>query len=251
MLKLNKQILVNIIFSLASLLIILFISVFILLPFFSIDKVNLDSELTFTRNFPDIAGLDKYSSYLFLNVNDVKNRIMNEPLVRKVYVKKSFPDTLNVTVYGREALASAFNEKDGISVPMCIDENGVVFQVGNEIKDIDLPVISGDIDFNNVTRGGSIPKVLIPLLKSLKVIRGESPKLYSSISEIYINKRGDMTFDLTLYFTYTSIKALVKGILTSQELKNIVVVTSLLHKEGVSVEQVDFRADEIVYKEKG
>lgn len=249
--KLNKNMLINTIYALISLFILLFISVYILLPYFSIDRVVLDSELKFSRSFTEIAGLDKYSSYLFIDVDDVKQRVMNEPLVRKVYVKKLFPDTLDVTVYGREALASAFSNVEGISVPMCIDENGIVFQIGDEVKDIDLPVISGDIDFNNVTRGGGIPKVLIPLLKSLKSIRGESPNLYSSISEIYINKRGDMTFDLTLYFTFTPIKALVKGVLTGQELKNIVVVTSLLHDEGVSVNQVDFRSDEIVYKEKG
>ncbi len=60
-----------------------------------------------------------------------------------------------------------------------------------------------------------------------------------------------MTFDLTLHFTFTSIKALVKGMLSSQELKNIVVVTSLLHKEDVTVDLVDFRSDEIVYRNKG
>lgn len=59
-----------------------------------------------------------------------------------------------------------------------------------------------------------------------------------------------MTFDLTLNFTYSPIKALVKDILTVEQLKNIVVVISLLDKENISVDLVDFREDEIVYREK-
>lgn len=247
----NKVILIKIIYVLISLFIFMTISVFVLLPFFSIDKINLESELSFSRSFPEVAGLDKNSSFLFINIDNVKNRLLSEPLVRKVFIEKSFPDTLNITVYGREALAIAYSNREGISTPLCLDENGVVFQVGSDVKDVDLPVISGDIDFDNVTNGGEIPKALVPLLKSLKEIRGNSPTLYSSISEIYINKRGDMTFDLTLHFTFTTIKALVKGMLSSQELKNIVVVTSLLHKEDVTVDLVDFRSDEIVYRNRG
>lgn len=247
----NKNILIKIIYSLSATLLLLIITVYGFLPFFSVDKINLESELSFSDDFSTIAGLTSSSSLLFLNVENVKNRILSEPLVRKVFIEKSFPDTLNITVYGREALAIAYSENGGVSTPLCLDENGVIFQVGPEVKDVDLPVISGDIDFSNVTIGGEIPKALIPLLKCLKDIRRQSPDLYSSISEIYINKRGDMTFDLTLYFTFTNIRALVKGILSSQELKNIVVVTSLLHKEDVSVDLVDFRADEIVYRNEG
>lgn len=247
----NRDILIKTIYTLLVVLILMVLSVYVLLPYFTIDKINLDSELSFKREFIEVAGLNKNSSYLFLNVESVKNKLLREPLVRKVFIEKSFPDTLNITVYGREALAVAYSDRDGVSTPLCFDENGVVFKVGGDVDDVDLPVISGDIDFENVTAGGEIPVALVPLLKSLKGIRKRSPDLYASISEIYINKRGDMTFDLTLHFTFTSIKALVKGILTSQELKNIIVVTSLLHEKKVTVDLVDFRADEIVYRNRG
>ena len=42
----------------------------------------------------------------------------------------------------------------------------------------------------------------------------------------------------------------MRDLITVDEIKNIIVVISLLEKEGVSVELVDFREDEIVYREK-
>ena len=59
-----------------------------------------------------------------------------------------------------------------------------------------------------------------------------------------------MTFDLVMHFTFSSIKALVRDVITVEELKNIVIVISLLDRESVPVDLVDFREDEIVYREK-
>lgn len=245
----NRSIIIAIYSLLATLGILLFFG-FVIIPFFTIKEIKLDSSLSFPTSLEKIAGLDSYSSFLFINSNDIENRILEQPLVRKVFVEKAFPDTLNITVLGRKALAIAYIDKDGSSLPVCFDENGVVFQIGDEIDDINLPIISGDIDFNMVSMGGELPRVLVPLLKSLKDIRGVAPILYASVSEIIVVKRGEMTFDLNLNFNFSPIKALVKGVLEVKELKNIVVVISLLQKESVSVEQVDFREDEIVYMEK-
>ncbi len=238
------------IYSLFTLLILISVFGFFILPFFTIKEIKLDSSLSFVTEIEKIAGLDKYSSFLFLNPNTIEKRILEQPLVRKVFVQKSFPDTLNITVFGRKALAIAYIEQDNLSIPICFDENGVVFQIGSEIKDINLPVLSGDIDFQKVTMGGELPRVLVPLLKSLKEVRGSVPDYYTSISEIIVTKRGEMTFDLVMHFTFSPIKALVRDVISVEELKNIVVVISLLDRESVSVDQVDFREDEIVYREK-
>lgn len=238
------------IYSLLTVLILISVFGFFVLPFFTIKEIKLDSSLSFVSDIRKIAGLDKYSSFLFLNPDNIEKRILEQSLVRKVFVEKIFPDTLNITVFGRKALAIAYVEQDNISVPICFDENGVVFQIGNEIKDINLPVLSGDIDFQKVTMGGELPRVLVPLLKSLKEVRGGVPEYYTSISEIIVIKRGEMTFDLVMHFTFSPIKALIRDVLSVEELRNIVVVISLLDRESVSVDQVDFREDEIVYREK-
>ncbi len=238
------------IYFLSILLIVISLLGFLILPFFSIKEIKLDSSLSFTSSIEKIAGLDKYSSFLFVDTKEIEERILHQPLVRNVSVEKSFPDTLKITVLGRKAIAIAYVEKQGFSVPLCFDENGVVFQIGDEISDVNLPVLSGDVDFNKVTMGGELPRVLVPLLKSLKEVRGEMPGYYTSISEVVVTKRGDMTFDLVLNFTFSPIKALVRDLITVDEIKNIIVVISLLEKEGVSVELVDFREDEIVYREK-
>ncbi|MGL1894325.1 MAG: FtsQ-type POTRA domain-containing protein [Spirochaetaceae bacterium] len=246
----NNSVLINLIYTLTVSLFIMLITAFFILPYFTIKEIKLNSSLSFSSSLEQIAGLDSYSSYLLIKPKIIEDRILKEPLVRKVSVEKSFPDTLNITVLGRKALAISYIKKDGISIPLCFDENGVVFKIGEEINDINLPVISGDIDFKKVTMGGELPRVLVPLLKSLKNVRGSVPKLYSSISEISVIKRGEMTFDLILNFTHSPIKALVKDVLTIPQLKNIVVVISLLDKEEISVDLVDFREDEIVYREK-
>lgn len=246
----NNRYLFSSIYILTALLIFVFFLGFFILPFFSIKEIKLDSSLSFTRDIKYIAGLDNYSSFLFVDPDDIERRILEEPLVRKVYVEKTFPSTLNITVFGRKALATAYIDQEGISVPLCFDENGVVFQIGDEIEDVNLPVISGDIDFDTVTMGGELPKVLVPLLRSLKEIRGVSPDYYSAISEIMVTKRGEMTFDLIIHFTFSPIKAMVRDLLSAEELKNIIVVISLLEEEALSINHVDFREDEIVYREK-
>lgn len=246
----NNKGIISVIYILTVILFLFIMTGFFILPYFSIKEIKLDSSLSFSRDIKNIAGLDRYSSFLFVNTEDIENRILNEPLVRKVHVEKVFPNILNITVFGRKALAMAYTQRDGLSIPLCFDENGVVFQVGDEIEDVDLPVISGDIDFDKVTMGGELPKVLVPLLKSLKDIRGNYPDYYSSISEIMVKKKGDMTFDLMLHLTFSPIKAVVRDILSGEELKNIIVVLSLLEEESLSIEYVDFREDEIVYREK-
>lgn len=246
----SNRVVINTIYTLFTMLIITSIFGFIILPFFKIKEIKLDSSLSFITDIEKIAGLDNYSSFLFLSPETVENRILKQPLVRKVFVEKAFPDTLKITVFGRKALAIAYIEQDNISIPICFDENGVVFQIGHEIEDINLPVLSGDIDFGKISMGGELPRVLVPLLKSLKDVRGKVPEYYTSISEIIVEKRGEMTFDLVMHFTFTPIKALVRDVITVEELKNIVVVISLLDRESVQVDQVDFREDEIVYREK-
>ncbi|OQY40049.1 MAG: hypothetical protein B6229_02565 [Spirochaetaceae bacterium 4572_7] len=247
----SREILIKIIYGLSIVFILIIFLVFVLFPFFKIDRVNLDSELVFSRNITEIAGLDSNSSFLFLNIDEVQSRLLREPLVRKVFIDKQFPNTLNITIFGREALVIGYANRDGLSIPLCFDENGVAFQIGERVEDVDLPVISGDIDFNKVTNGGGLPVVLVPLLKSLKEIRGIVPDIYSTISEIAIIKRGDMTYDLEMNFTFSKIRALLQGDICVEQLKNVVVVTSLLDRENVSVSFIDFRADQIVYKEEG
>lgn len=238
------------IYILAGILLLITVFGFFILPFFSIKEIKLDSSLSFSSDIKKIAGLDSYSSFLFVNSDEIEKRILEESLVRKVFVEKSFPDTLNITVFGRKALAIAYIVRNDISVPLCFDENGVIFRIGDEIEDINLPIISGDIDFNMVTMGGELPKILVPLLKSLKDVRGSLPDYYSVISEIVVIKRGSMTFDLALHFTFSPIKAMVRDIISIDELRNIIVVISLLEGESISIDYVDFRENEIVYKEK-
>lgn len=246
----NREIIIRAIYILSILFLGISLFAFFIIPFFTIKEIKLDSAVAFSSDIKKIAGLDSYSSFLFIDTSLIEQRIVKEPLVRKVYVEKSFPDTLKITVFGRKALAISYARKDGVSVPVCFDENGVVFQIGEDIDDINLPVLSGDIDFDKVTMGGELPDVLVPLLKSLKEVRGTVPEYYSSISEIVVKKKGNMTYDLTLYFIFSPIKALIGDVITTSELKNIIVVISLLNREGVAVDLVDFREDEIVYREK-
>lgn len=246
----SRLIMIKTVYSLIVMLFIMVIAIYLILPYFRIDRVNLlDPEIKFSRDITTLAGLNSYSSFLFLNTKRIEDKLMSEPLVRKVSVEKSFPDTLNIRIFGRDALAMAYDNRAGESVPLCFDENGVLFLEGDEVSYYDLPVLTGDMDFSGVSKGATIPKAVIPLLANLKEIRAKSPDLYSSISEISIIKKGDMTFDMVLFFTFTPIRAIVGSVLTPEQLESIVVLNSLLQRDKVSVEEVDFRSEEIVYRE--
>lgn len=246
----SRDVMIKAIHGLLFIVFFMVLSIFLILPFFRIDKINLlDAEISFKRDIADIIGLNNYSSFLFLNTERVENKLLEEPLVRKVFAYKSFPDTLNVRIFGREALAIAYDTRDEKSIPLCFDENGVLFLEGKDVEFFDLPILTGDMDFSGVRKGGKLPRAVVPLLNNLKEIRAKNPELYSSISEISVIKKGDMTFDMVLFFTFTPIKAIVGSVLTPEQLESIVVVNSLLQRDGVSVNQVDFRSEEIIYRE--
>ncbi len=231
------------------LLIILF-SLFVIFPFFRIKEVNLiDSEISISMDDLAKAGLNSHTSFLFLDEKKIVNNIEHEPMVRKAIVEKKFPDKLEITVFGRKALAMAYTQVDSVIIPLSFDENGVLFEMGDEVEIGKLPIISGDLDFSNVTKGGALPRSIIPVLRDLKDIRLKTPDLYNSISEIYVEKKGESSFDMILFFTFTTIKARIGSSLTSSQLESIIVVNSLLHRDKTDIDEVDFRSREFIYRE--
>ncbi len=62
------------------------------------------------------------------------------------------------------------------SVPVMIDNEGVVFEIGKSVTDYTMPVISG-LKFRNLKLGVKLPAELCRYFSELKTLQDTSPLL--------------------------------------------------------------------------
>jgi cell division protein FtsQ len=205
------------------------------------------------RSFPGLgdaevlarAGVASDSS--FVNFNSARAAAALEELytVGEALVKKRFPDSLSITIKPRRACAMAFAVSRGKTCPVFFDQEGVVFRVGadgEELKALSekLPIISGLV-FEDVKPGVRLPENLRPLLANLETINARSPLLLSLVSEIRIHKKLYDGYELVLYPAHVPIRFRVGPELTEEILRYIMLVIDVFKRQGVEIDEVDFR----------
>ncbi len=129
-------------------------------PNLVIRKVMVESELALSdEEILRLAGLRSKEYYFALDPETVRRNLETFPRVRKAVIEKVFPDTVRIVLYERKPLAISFAESTGRTVPLAIDREGVIFQMGDEVDRLDLPVISG-IRFETAQPGMRLPETL-------------------------------------------------------------------------------------------
>lgn len=245
-----KKSLVYLTYITAALFLLEGLVIFAVMPLFQIRSVTLDNRVIEDKKLLSLAGIEGNEYYFLLDEEEIRQKLESHHLIRKAIVHKGFPDSLNIVVYGRKAVAVSYINKGDLTIPVCFDEKGVVFEMDKGVADLDLPVISGDIDFTGIGVGGRLPDVITPLLKQLKELRRDEPLLYGVISELTIRKKGAGTFDILLALTNKSVKVEIENSITKELVKHILLVTDLLDSKNISLETIDFRTNEVVYTTK-
>lgn len=226
---------------------------FVISPRLVIRNISVESNLSLSEEeILAMVGLREKVYFFSLDVGQVREKLEAYPLIKRAVVEKNFPDSLKIAIYGRRPLALALAAgAGGVSLPLALDEEGVVFQIGASITNYDLPVISG-LQFSQVRVGTRLPAALSPLIADLERLRRQFPDLYRLISEVRVISREGNRYELLLCLLTHSIKLRFGGGITGSGLKNGVMLLDLIEKQGFSdnVREIDFRTGEVVYRVK-
>ncbi|GHU38484.1 cell division protein FtsQ [Spirochaetia bacterium] len=220
-------------------------------PLSSVDIKTIDGV---TRNdVLAMAGITPRSSYMSVNVKEVEESLMRNPLISSAQVIKHFPEDVEIVLSGREPCAVSLASVNGKSIPLFYDKEGVIFKIGN--KDVPnipstVPLISG-LQFGNIVIGTKLPEFLLPLLDDIEEVKTKSPELLSVISEIHVSKKTYDGFDLILYPAYNTVKIRLGADLKDETLRYMLLLLDVLKEKNLHVDEIDFRTGTASYTVKG
>jgi len=224
-----------------------------LAPRMLVKNISIHSDLPLSEaEILAIAGIEGSPYYFSLQEEQLRQRLAAVPAVRRVEVRKGFPDTLHLSLSGRRALSLLFCDTTSggraASVPLAVDEEGVVFQMGPSVSDWDLPVISG-VKFAAAEMGVRLPEDLRPVLQDLQGLRGSDPELFRLISELRLVSRSGSLREMVVYLVPYRVPLRMGPRLQPAAVRTAVVILDLLAKQGLSgrLRELDLRTGEIVY----
>jgi len=223
---------------------------FVFSPRTVIKKLIVNSNIALTdEEVIEIAGLKEGATYFGINTEEIEKKLGAYPMVKSVEVTRVFPDTLKLTLQGRTPLAISLISSQNRSIPVVVDEEGVVFQIGSSVTEWDLPVITG-MQFKEIRAGTRLPEMIYPLLDELQRLKTKDPDLYRLISEIRILPKTGGNYELELCPLNYPVKLLFGPNLSGSSLRNAVLILDLLSSQGLSerVGALDLRTGEVVYR---
>lgn len=198
-----------------------------------------------------LAEIDRDLFYFNVDPEKISKLLGSYPLIQKAEVEKKFPDSLHIDITGREPLGVSILDTGDGAVPIVFDQEGVVFQIGESVADMDNLVVSG-IVFRNIRLGMKLPEEVRGLLRDLYTLKTESPRLFSLLSEVKIVKRSSSRYEAVLYFTGYQMPVRTGMSIDETELKYILMVLDVVTIEDLKkrVRELDLRSGEVVYKVK-
>ena len=223
----------------------------LLVPRLTVRNITVRSDLEFSREeVLAVAGVDKNVYYFNLDTAEIRRSLESLPAVREAFVQKVFPDGLLITLHGRIPLSVLFfTTPQGDSVPLVIDEQGVVFQIGSAVTSWDLPVITG-VKFTRLRAGMRLPPALGPFLRDLRSLQAREPELFSLVSEVRpISGRSGIE-EILLYPVQHPVRLRLPTSLEPALLRNALLILDLLAAQGLTdrVREIDLRSRDAVYR---
>jgi len=197
-----------------------------------------------------VAGIEKSMYYYNLDTVEIRRNLEGLAQIREAVVEKVFPDALNITLYERVPLAIFFfTTPEGASIPLVIDDQGVVFQIGSGVSEWDLPVITG-VKFRQLKVGMKLPEALRPILQDLRTLKNQEPDLFRLISELRLISKSTGVLDILLYPIQYPVRLRLSGGLDPAVMRNSFVILDLLagQKALREVRELDMRTGEVVYR---
>lgn len=224
---------------------------FVVAPRLTVRNIVIRSDLSLSKEeILSVAGTEENAFFYEIEPARIRDALEQLPMVRKAVVEKTFPDSLHITLYGRIPLSILFfTTPEGSSIPMVIDDQGVIFEIGSVLSEWDLPVITG-LEFKSLQVGTRLPEKVQPILQDLHRLRQEDPGMFRLISELRLVPKAGGNLEILLYPIQFPVRLRLTGALDPAVLRNAVVVLDLLARQEllIQVRELDMRTGEVVYR---
>lgn len=223
-----------------------------IMPTFSSPKVTVSGQKNYSAE--EIARIllpMNSTNWLDFNVNQAAAMISSEPGIENVVVEKKFPDKIYINVTERQPVAVTFISNAGVTSPVQIDKNGVLFSLKQNVlpDSNEAPIISG-LPVEYMSSGMRIPNVYRPLIDQIAKINEMPQKYFASISEICVLPNEYGNYELALIPAQSKIKVLTDRALNEDELKYMMVVLDVVNQLGTDVASIDLRYGSVSYTTK-
>ncbi|UCF97630.1 MAG: FtsQ-type POTRA domain-containing protein [Spirochaetaceae bacterium] len=224
---------------------------FLVAPRLTVRNILISSDLPLSKEeILSIAGAEENAFYYSVNPAEIREALEHLPMVREAAVEKVFPDQLHITLYGRIPLSMLFfTSPEGTSIPMVVDDQGVIFEIGTGISEWDLPVITG-VQFKQLKVGMKLPEQMLSILQDLDRLRQEDPQVFRLISELRLIPKSMGTPEVLLYPLQYPVRLRLSGGLDAAVLRNASIILDLLARQEllIRVRELDMRTGEVVYR---
>ena len=122
------------------LLVILFIYICISSSIFELKQIDVDGNSKITKSdIIKIGDIETGKNIFKYNLNDLEKKLLVNPYIKYVKVSRKFPDKLVITIKENSEYAII---KEGASY-IYIGENGLVLSEKKDIKNKNIPLVSG------------------------------------------------------------------------------------------------------------
>ncbi len=260
-------------FALMGACVLLLLARFVGEPLTRIRHVTVHSDVPLSdEEVLALSGIQSGDHWYSVSEAAIEKRLETSPIVRRAQVQRVFPDTVRMTVWGRQPAALVLATRDGRTVPVLVDEDGVVYRVGATGADMDLPVVSG-VSAGEVSLGSALPPATRKLFSDLRALRDHAPSLYAQVSEVRIAPNVDARADsaiaggslapdapaavesprdveMLVYLTSARVPIRARGTIDESLVKYALMVIDLLSRQGVlqDIQELDFRSGDVVYR---
>ena len=187
-------------------------------------------------------------NWFTFDVNVAAGILSSESCIKNVDIVKHFPAKILVNINERVPVAVTYINQKGKSIPMQIDETGVLFSNKNNaiVAQSGIPILSG-IPVDNMTDGMRIPAKYKTLINQISQIQNLPQKYFAAVSEICVVPKDSGNYELVLIPSSGHTKVLTDRALNEEALKYMMVVLDVVKQLKPDATAVDMRYGSVSY----
>ena len=187
------------------------------------------------------------SNWFKFDTAKAASALLSVSTIESATVQKSFPNKILITVKERNPVAMALVTINHRTIPVQVDNNGVLFSDMAETYNQNLPLITG-LNIDNFYNGMVLDSKYHTLLEEITTINKNNPEYFSVISEIAIQKKEYDNFELVIYPVHTKTRVLMDRNINKDVLEYMFIALDVVNSINPDVKEVDLRYGAISYK---
>jgi cell division protein FtsQ len=225
---------------------------FVIAPRIELRSVQLDSDLSISlEEVYAVGGISIGELFYHIDEAAIAQRLEALPDVKSASVRRLFPDSLGVTLTGRKPLGILMVESAGVVLPALMDEDGVVFRLGLEIDQWNLPLLRG-VRFDDFHPGAELDRSYDPMLDDIRRLRETAPELLRAFSEFRMEETYPGIYEWVLIPIHLPVRVRASVGLDREQGLYILKVLEVLRRRGIEgIGEIDFRTGDVVYSREG